>query len=42
MVVFDRETGRIEPNRPSVDSGLRWNEFIETLAQTYAARFGPD
>ena len=42
VVAFDRETGRIETNRPSVDSGLRWNEFIETLAQTYAARFGPD
>ena len=40
IVAFDRETGRIEPDLPSVGSGLRWQEFIRTMADTYKARFG--
>lgn len=42
VVVFDRETGRIESDLPPDDSGLRWEEFIDTVAQTYEARFGRD
>lgn len=40
VVVFDRETGAIEPDLPPVGSGLRWDEFIARVAETYEARFG--
>lgn len=40
VVAFDRETGELEPDLPPVDSGLRWNEFIEKVAEAYDARFG--
>ena len=40
VVAFDRETGAIEPDLPPVGSGLRWTEFVEKIAETYAARFG--
>ena len=39
VVAFDRETGKIEPDLPLVGSGLRWQEFIRTMADTYQARF---
>ena len=39
VVVFDHESGVIEPDLPPVRSGLRWNEFIERIADTYEARF---
>ena len=42
VVVFDRESGRIEPELPAVGSGLRWQEFINRMAETYEARFGGD
>lgn len=40
VVAFDRETGAIEPDLPPVASGLRWEEFIGSIAETYSARFG--
>ncbi|MDF1597990.1 MAG: hypothetical protein P1T08_18100 [Acidimicrobiia bacterium] len=40
VVAFDRETGAIEPDLPPVASGLRWEEFIESIAVAYDARFG--
>lgn len=40
VVAFDRETGAIEPDLPPVGSGLRWTEFIDTMAEVYDARFG--
>ena len=40
VVAFDRETGEIEPDLPSVGSGLRWEEFTQAMADTYQARFG--
>ena len=40
VVAFDCETGKMEPDLPSVGSGLRWQEFIQTMADTYQARFG--
>ena len=40
VVAFDCDTGKIDPNLPSVGSGLRWQEFIQTMADTYQARFG--
>ena len=39
VVVFDRKTGLIEPSLPPAGCGLRWEEFISTLASTYQARF---
>jgi hypothetical protein len=40
VVAFDRETGAIEPDLPPVESGLRWEEFIGSVAEAYGARFG--
>jgi hypothetical protein len=40
VVAFDRETGVIEPDLPPVSSGLRWSEFIDSMADAYVARFG--
>ena len=40
VVAFDRETGAIEPDLPPVASGLRWDEFIDSMAEAYVARFG--
>lgn len=40
VVAFDRETGAIEPDLPPVSSGLRWDEFIDRMADAYVARFG--
>jgi hypothetical protein len=40
VVAFDRETGTIEPDLPPVSSGLRWEEFINSVAEAYSARFG--
>lgn len=40
VVAFDRETGEIDPDLPPAGSGLRWNEFIATMAEVYDARFG--
>ena len=40
VIAFDRETGQIEPDLPPVGSGLRWEEFIATMADAYQSRFG--
>lgn len=40
VVAFDRETGAIEPDLPPISSGLRWGEFIDSMAEAYVARFG--
>lgn len=40
VVAFDRETGQVEPELPPVGSGLRWEEFIGTMAEAYESRFG--
>lgn len=40
VVAFDRETGAVEPDLPPAGSGLRWDEFIVTIAEVYDARFG--
>ena len=42
VVVFDRETGKIDPELPACGSGLRWQEFIGQMTETYEARFGGD
>lgn len=40
VVAFDRKTGMIEAELPPSGSGLRWEEFIATMAEVYDARFG--
>lgn len=35
VVAFDRETGAVETDLPPVESGLRWTEFVETIAEAY-------
>lgn len=40
VVVFDRESGEVDPRLPAVGSGLRWQDFIDQMAETYEARFG--
>lgn len=40
VVAFDRESGVVEPTLPPVGSGLRWEEFIVTMADVYQSRFG--
>lgn len=40
VVAFDRDTGAMEPDLPPVSSGLRWDEFIDSMAEAYAGRFG--
>lgn len=40
VVVFDRESGKIDAALPAPGSGLRWQEFIDRMAETYKARFG--
>ena len=42
IVVFDRESGEVNLECPAVGSGLRWQEFINQMAETYEARFGGD
>ena len=39
VVVFDPDTGSIDSNLPPPGLGLRWEEFIEKLAEAYEARF---
>lgn len=40
VVAFDRLSGVIDEESPPAGSGLRWSEFIDSLADTYEARFG--
>lgn len=39
VVVYDPQTGKIDPDLPSKTSGLRWEDFIQTIAAAYEARF---
>lgn len=40
VVALDRESGIVEPELPPPGSGLRWDEFIATMADVYQSRFG--
>jgi hypothetical protein len=42
VVVYDPDTAQLHPSLPAVGSGLRWDEFIETLAVAYESRFETD
>lgn len=39
VVVYDPDTAELHPTLPASGSGLRWEEFIETLAVAYESRF---
>lgn len=40
VVVFDRQTGLLDPGLPPAGSGLRWPEFVSAIHDAYQARFG--
>lgn len=42
VIVFDLESGRMDPDLPADGTGLRWQEFIDRMADAYDARFGDD
>jgi hypothetical protein len=39
VVVYDPDTAELDPDLPLPGSGLRWDEFVKTLAETYELRF---
>jgi hypothetical protein len=39
VVVYDPDNGLLHESLPPVGSGLRWDEFLSTLAEAYAGRF---
>jgi hypothetical protein len=39
VVVFDPDASSLSPDVPPAGSGLRWDEFIESLVAAYKGRF---
>lgn len=39
VVVYDPDTGTINPDHPKTASGLRWEEFVSAIVASYRARF---
>jgi hypothetical protein len=39
VLIYDPDTATLLPDLPPVGSGLRWDEFVQTLAETYELRF---
>jgi len=39
VIVYNPDTGTLDPNLPPPGHGLRWDEFCDTLAETYDSRF---
>lgn len=39
VIVYDPDTGILDPDIPPPGSGLRWDEFVATMAETYDVRF---
>jgi hypothetical protein len=42
VVYFDPDAGRLIDALPAPGSGLRWDEYVKTLAAAYDERFAPD
>lgn len=39
VLVYDPDTSQLDDSMPPHGSGLRWDEFVQTLAETYQVRF---
>jgi hypothetical protein len=39
VVVYDPDTGTLHQELPAAGSGLRWSEFVDSIATTYQSRF---
>ena len=39
VLVYDPDTGTVEPDLPPAGCGLRWDEFVATLSDRYDLRF---
>ena len=39
VVAYDPDTATVDATVPPAGAGLRWDEFVSTLAATYLARF---
>jgi hypothetical protein len=39
VIAYDPNTGTSGPNPPAPGGGLRWEEFVDTIANAYEARF---
>ncbi len=39
VVVYDPDTGVLHPDLPVAGSGLRWEEFVDSLVTAYQSRF---
>jgi hypothetical protein len=42
VIVYDPDSGTLHPSLPPLKSGLRWDEFINTLVNAYESRFESD
>lgn len=41
VIIYNPDTAQLDESLPPVGSGLRWDEFITTVAETYDLRFEP-
>jgi hypothetical protein len=39
VVVYDPDNGEVDRDLPPAGSGLRWNEFVDSIVSAYEARF---
>jgi hypothetical protein len=39
VIVYDPDSGQLDPDLPAAGRGLRWDEFVSSLAAAYRARF---
>jgi len=41
VLVYDPDTATLSDGVPPVGSGLRWDEFVDSIASAYRGRFEP-
>jgi hypothetical protein len=41
VIIYNPDTAQLDESLPPVGSGLRWDEFITTVAESYDLRFEP-
>jgi hypothetical protein len=39
LILYDPDTGAIDPDLPAAGQDLRWEEFLNRVAETYRLRF---